>query len=457
LRRREGKEPVVYPSPELEAVLGKTLGVPLFQEQAMKIAIVAAGFTPAQADGLRRAMAAFRRHGHIERYQRMLIEGMVARGYQRDFAERCFRQIEGFGYYGFPESHAASFALLVYVSAWLKCHYPDVFCAAILNSQPMGFYANAQLVRDARDHGVEVRPPDVQHSFWDSTLEPLPRRRGPLKTAVRLGLREIKGLRQDEAERIAAGRPPPYRDLADLQRRCGLARATLLRLAEADALRGLGLDRRQGLWAVHALKERRLPLFEQAEGDPATGSNQPPVEGVEPWLELPAMPLGAQVIEDYASLRLSLKAHPLALLREHLPGGVTTARGLWSIPPGRRVTVAGLVLVRQRPGSAKGVIFTTLEDETGFANCIVWPAVFEAHRAIVMTARLLAVRGRLQREGKVIHVVAERMADWTGRLGVLRAGALDPAALDGALARADEVRREGHDLRDALPEGRNFR
>ncbi len=457
LRRREGKEPVVYPSPELEAVLGKTLGVPLFQEQAMKIAIVAAGFTPAQADGLRRAMAAFRRHGHIERYQRMLIEGMVARGYERDFAERCFRQIEGFGYYGFPESHAASFALLVYVSAWLKCHYPDVFCAAILNSQPMGFYANAQLVRDARDHGVEVRPPDVQHSSWDSTLEPLPRRRGPLKTAVRLGFREIKGFRQDEAERIAAGRPPPYRDLADLQRRCGLARTTLLRLAGADALRGLGLDRRQGLWAVHALKEPRLPLFDQAEGDPAAGSNQPPVEGVEPWLELPAMPLGAEVIEDYASLRLSLKAHPLALLREHLPEGVTTARGLWSIAPGRRVTVAGLVLVRQRPGSAKGVIFTTLEDETGFANCIVWPAVFEAHRAIVMTARLLAVRGRLQREGKVIHVVAERLVDWTGRLRLLRDGALDPAALDGALARADEVRREGRDLRDALPEGRNFR
>ena len=457
LRRREGREPVAYPSPELEAVLGKTLGVPLFQEQAMKIAIVAAGFTPAQADGLRRAMAAFRRHGHIERYQRMLIEGMVARGYARDFAERCFRQIEGFGYYGFPESHAASFALLVYVSAWLKCHYPDVFCAAILNSQPMGFYANAQLVRDARDHGVEVRPPDVQHSFWDSTLEPLPRRRGPLKMAVRLGFREIKGFRQDEAARIAAGRPPPYRDLADLQRRSGIARATLLRLAEADALRGLGLDRRQGLWAVHALKEPRLPLFDHAEGDFPAGSNQPPVEGVEPWLELPAMPLGAQVIEDYASLRLSLKAHPLALLREHLPAGVTTARGLWSIPPGRRVTVAGLVLVRQRPGSAKGVIFTTLEDETGFANCIVWPAVFEAHRVILMTARLLAVRGRLQREGKVIHVVAERLVDWTGRLGSLRDGALDPAALDGALARADEVRREGRDLRDALPEGRNFR
>ncbi|MCX7645554.1 MAG: error-prone DNA polymerase [Rhodobacteraceae bacterium] len=457
IRRRNGQEPVSFPSDELGRVLGKTLGVPLFQEQAMKIAIVAAGFTPAQADGLRRAMAAFRRHGHIERYQRMLIEGMVARGYERDFAERCFRQIEGFGYYGFPESHAASFALLVYVSAWLKCHYPDVFCAAIVNSQPMGFYANAQLVRDARDHGVELRPPDVQHSFWDSTLEPLPRRRGPLKTAVRLGLREIKGFRQDEAERIAAGRPPPYRDLADLQRRCGLARATLLRLAEADALRGLGLDRRQGLWAVHALKDRRLPLFDQAEGDPAAGSNQPPVEGVEPWLELPAMPLGAQVIEDYATLRLSLKAHPLALLREHLPAGVTTARGLWSIAPGRRVTVAGLVLVRQRPGSAKGVIFTTLEDETGFANCIVWPAVFESHRAIVMTARLLAVRGRLQREGKVVHVVAERLVDWTGRLRVLREGALDPAALDGALARADEVRREGRDLRDALPEGRNFR
>jgi error-prone DNA polymerase len=452
LRRRDGSEPVALPSPELAAVLGKTLGVPLFQEQAMRIAIVAAGFTPAEADGLRRAMAAFRRHGHIERYRQKLIEGMAARGYSRDFAERCFRQIEGFGYYGFPESHAASFALLVYVSAWLKCHYPDVFCAAILNSQPMGFYATAQLVRDALDHGVEVRPPDVSHSHWDSTLEPLTRRRGPLKAAVRLGLREIKGLLKDEAERLAAARERPCRDVADLKRRSGVSRPTLVTLAEADAFSSLGLDRRQALWAVQALKDPALPLFEQAAGA------GPPVEGAEPRLELPAMSLGEQVIEDYTTLRLSLKAHPLALLRAHLrPLHVVTAEDLSKIPPGRRVTVAGLVLVRQRPGSAKGVVFATLEDETGFANCILWPKVFERHRAILMTARLMAVRGPLQREGKVLHVMAERLVDWTEKLALLKQHALDPKALAGTMARADEVRRPPRELHRAMPEGRNFR
>jgi error-prone DNA polymerase len=458
LRRRDGTEPVAYPSAELEAVLGRTLGVPLFQEQAMRIAIVAAGFTPAEADGLRRAMAAFRRHGHIERYRRKLIDGMTARGYTRKFAERCFRQIEGFGYYGFPESHAASFALLVYVSAWLKCHYPDVFCAAILDSQPMGFYAPAQLVRDATDHGVEVRPPDVSHSHWDSVLEPLERRRGPLKTAVRLGLREIKGLAREAAERLVAARDRRWRDMADLKRRSGLSRQALVTLAEADAFRSLGLDRRQALWATHALKDPALPLLEHAEAAAGPGSDRPPVEGGEPWLELPAMGLGEQVMEDYTSLRLSLKAHPLALLREHLAKEqVVTARDLGSIAPGRRVTVAGLVLVRQRPGSAKGVVFATLEDETGFANCIVWPQVFERHRAILMTARLMAVRGPVQREGKVIHVMAERLVDWTAKLGLLRADALDPKALDGAMARADEPRRGSRELRAAMPEGRNFR
>jgi error-prone DNA polymerase len=458
LRRREGKEPVEFPSPELESVLGRTLGVPLFQEQAMKIAIVAAGFTPAQADGLRRAMAAFRRHGQIERYRRMLIEGMTAKGYDPDFAERCFRQIEGFGYYGFPESHAASFALLVYVSAWLKCHYPDVFCAAILNGQPMGFYAPAQLVGDAVDHGVEVRPPDVTHSFWDAVLEPLPRRRGPLKTAVRLGFREIKGFHAAEAQLIVDSRAAPFRDLIDVKRRSGITRASLIRLAEADAFRSLGIDRRQALWAAQAVKEKALPLFETAEAGRRIGSNEPPVEGDEPWLKLPEMSLGEHVVEDYTSLRLSLKAHPLALLRHHLASlRIVTARALWDIPAGGRVTVAGLVLVRQRPGSAKGVVFTTLEDETGFANCIVWPSAFERYRAVVMTARLLAVRGPLQREGKVMHVVAERLIDWTHKLSLLRHDAVDPSVVDGAMSHADEFKRQTRDIRDAMPDGRNFR
>jgi error-prone DNA polymerase len=333
-----------------------------------------------------------------------------------------------------------------------------VFCAAILNAQPMGFYAPAQLVRDAIDHGVEVREVDVNHSDWDSTLEPR-LRRGPLMTAVRLGFRQIKGLVPDEARRIVAARLGPYRTVEELKRRAGIRRATLVRLAEADAVRSLGLDRRQALWAVQALKDAPLPLFDHAMATAGPGSNLPPVEGSdEPWLELPVMPLGEHVIEDYASLRLSLKAHPLALLRDWLQRRrVTTARRLWDVPPGRRITVCGLVLVRQRPGSAKGVIFTTLEDETGFANLVVWPDIFERFRSTIMTARLLAATGQLQREGRVIHVIAERLVDLTRALRRLRDGAIDPRLLDGAMSRADEFRREPRDVRDALPEGRNFR
>ena len=458
LRRRDGQEPVVFPRPELAEVLGKTLGVPLFQEQAMKIAIVAAGFTPAEADGLRRSMAAFRRSGQIEQWHRKLVGGMVARGYEQSFAEACFKQIEGFGYYGFPESHSASFALLVYVSAWLKCHYPDVFCAAILNAQPMGFYAPAQLVRDAVDHGVEVRPVDVNYSHWDSTLEPR-QRRGPLMTAVRLGLRQVKGLPAPEAVRIVTARLKPYRTLEELKRRAGLRRATMVRLAEADAFRSLGLDRRQALWVVQAHKDPALPLFEHAMAATPAGSNLPPLEGSdEPWLELPAMGLGEHVLEDYATLRLSLKAHPLALLRDWLTRKrAITARDLWHADPGRRVTVCGLVLVRQRPGSAKGVIFATLEDETGFANLILWPNRFEQFRATVMTARLLAATGTLQREGRVIHVIAERLTDLTPSLRRLRDHAIDPRTFDGAMSRADEFRREPREPKDAMPDGRNFR
>jgi error-prone DNA polymerase len=458
LRRREGKERADFPSRELEEVLGKTMGVPLFQEQAMRIAIVAGGFTPTEADGLRRSMAAFKRLGSLERYHTMLVEGMAERGYSRDFAERCFKQIEGFGYYGFPESHAASFALLVYVSAWLKCHYPDIFCAAILNAQPMGFYAPAQLVRDAVDHGVEAREPDVNWSFWDNSLEPL-MRRGPLKTAVRLGFRQIKGLAESEGRKIEAGRLRPYRTIEELKRRTRIRRDTLIRLAEADAFRSMGMDRRQALWAVQAMKDPSLPLFDAAMDGLGFGSNQPAIEGSdEPWLELPEMPLGEHVIEDYAAIRMSLKAHPLALLRDWLATRrIVPARALWGITPGRKVTVCGLVLVRQRPGSAKGVIFSTLEDETGFANIVFWPALFERYRSIIMTARLLAVTGTLQREGRVIHVISERLVDLTTELQRLKSHDLDVRAFEGATSRADEFKRETRSIRDAMPDGRNFR
>ena len=333
-----------------------------------------------------------------------------------------------------------------------------MFCAAILNAQPMGFYAPAQLVRDAVDHGVEVREVDVNHSHWDNTLEPR-QRRGPLMTAVRLGFRQVKGLAEEEARCLLAARLKPYRTLDELRRRARVRRATLVTLAEADAFRSMGLDRRQALWAVQALKDRSLPLFDHALALAAPGSNLPPLEGGdEPWLELPEMGLGEQVLEDYASVRLSLKAHPLALLRDWLTRKrAITARQLWHTDPGRRVTVCGLVLVRQRPGSAKGVIFATLEDETGFANIVLWPNRFEQFRATVMTARLLAATGTLQREGRVIHVIAERLTDLTPALRRLRDHAIDPRTFDGAMSRADEFKREPRDLRDAMPEGRNFR
>lgn len=404
----------------------------------MQIAVVAAGFTPAEADGLRRAMATFKHKGRLDHYRQKLIEGMVARGYERGFAERCYRQIEGFGYYGFPESHSASFALLAYASAWLKCHHPDVFCAALLNSQPMGFYQPAQLVRDAADHGVEIRPVDVNHSFWDTTLEKLPHRSD--RSAVRLGFRQIKGINGKAAERITDARRTAYASPADLQRRAGLDPATMVRLAEADAFRSMALDRRRALWETHALRDGRLPLFATADEGP--GTNQPPVElPDEPWAELPAMGMGEQVIEDYRSLRLSLKAHPMGLLRPHLaPRRLVTARDLRSIPPGRRIAIAGLVIIRQRPGSAKGVVFLTLEDETGSANIILWPDMLERYRPLVMRARLIEARGRLQREGRVIHIVADTLTDLTPELRALR----------------DARESAGPHPGDVMPKGRNF-
>jgi error-prone DNA polymerase len=415
LRRRNGEEKVDYPSAALRAVLGKTLGVPLFQEQAMKIAIVAAGFTPSEADRLRRAMATFRQVGTIHTFRDKLIEGMAARGYERDFAERCFRQIEGFGTYGFPESHAASFALLVYVSAWLKCHHPAVFAAALLNSQPMGFYAPAQIIRDAREHGVEVRAVDVNDSDWDCTLEP--GAKGPDGLALRLGLRQIKGLSEVDARALVAARGNGYGDPRALWRRAGIGAGALEALARADAFRDMGLDRREALWAVKALPPGRsaapLPLFAAARAEEL---------GEEPAVALPAMSLGEHVVDDYAALRFSLKAHPLSFLRAGLEaeGIVETAR-LADLPNGKRLKVAGLVIVRQRPGTAKGVIFATLEDETGIANVIVWPDVFARYRPVVLGASLLCVEGPLQREGLVIHVIAQRLTDLSPRLAALKA------------------------------------
>ncbi len=421
LRRRQGKEEVEYPAPgpdfgpadELEQVLSRTYGVPLFQEQAMKIAIVAAGFTPGEADGLRRAMATFRNSGTVGVFQEKFINGMTGRGYTQDFAERCFKQIEGFADYGFPESHAASFALLVYASSWVKCHHPEVFACALLNSQPMGFYAPAQIVRDAREHGVLVLPADINHSDWNSTLEPAPD--NCWGWALRLGLRQIKGVRENTAEQMVSARLRPYSDVEDLHTRTRMIVVQIEKLAEADAFRSCGLDRRQALWQVRGLHDTPdLPLFSHAETADI---------GTEEEAVLPTMPLAEHVVNDYQTLRLSLKAHPLSFLRDGLSEqGVVRCRDLDNHKDGDRASVAGLVLVRQRPGSAKGVIFLTLEDESGVANIVVWRNVFEQHRAILMGGRLLIVQGQLQREDGVTHLVASKLIDASETLLLLSEG-----------------------------------
>jgi error-prone DNA polymerase len=503
LRRRRGQEAVTYPSKALEAVLSKTLGVPLFQEQAMKIAIVAAGFTPSEADKLRRAMATFKRVGTIGTFQRKMIDGMLANGYAREFAERCFQQIEGFGEYGFPESHAASFALLVYASAWLKCRYPDAFAAALLNAQPMGFYAPAQIVRDAREHGVEVRPPDINHSHWDSTLEPGPCAAERLHElhremqddvwtthAVRLGLREIKGLSEDDAKlvvewRIRSETSVAYDSVRDVWLRTGLSPHVLERLADADAFGSLGLTRREALWAAKALgrvgdRDDDLPLFAVAssftsprvrgEVDPPNGSGRRPARWQashsdggsgererprEPDVHLPPMPIGEEVINDYRFLHLSLRAHPAQFLRPDLDArGIRQNETLRRTTSGTRVRISGLVTCRQRPGSANGVVFMTIEDESAVANVIVWPKVFERLRPVILSARYVAVTGRVQEESGVIHVVAEQLEDLTHFLARL---AEHGANIDG-LARCDEVRRPIEDQREArLAGGRHSR
>jgi len=438
LRRRAGLEPVSFPSKELESVLGKTLGVPLFQEQAMRIAIVAAGFTPAEADRLRRAMATFRKVGIIHTFGMRLVEGMVARGYDRGFAERCFKQIEGFGEYGFPESHAASFALIVYVSAWLKKHYPEVFCAALLNAQPMGFYAPAQLVRDARAHGVRVLEVDVNRSDWDTILEEDdPNQEQRTRLPIRLGLRQITGFSEADAAKIMAAREAggAFASVEDLRRRARLTPATLERLAHADAFRSIGVDRRRALWDAKAQCADDAPLF-RAISD--FGPEEDP--------HLPFMALAEHVAHDYARLKMSLKAHPMAFFRDRFKAkGAVRSDALASAPNGRRLTIPGLVLVRQRPGSAKGVIFMTLEDEAGVANVIVWPKAFERYRPVVLQGRLISVFGKLQREGAVIHVIADHIEDHSHLLAQLSDGVADMAT--AGLARADEARSAREDPR----------
>lgn len=431
LRRRGGIEKVEYPSPdpehgppdELKRILVRTKGVPIFQEQAMQLAMVAAQFSPAEANKLRKAMATFRAKGQVSAHKETMVERMVARGYAPDFAARCFSQIEGFGEYGFPESHAASFAHLVYISSWIKCHYPDVFCAALLNSQPMGFYAPAQIVRDAREHDVEVRPPDVNYSDWDNTLEPV----APDRFTVRLGLRQVDGVKKDGIARLLDVRNTPFTSLSDLKNRARLDTGTLRKLASADSFCSLGLDRRAALWESAALKDAPdLPLF-RAHDD----------EGQDTCITLPTMPRCEQVVADYQTLRLSLKAHPLKFMRRSMAKqGLISTETLSRTVNGERVRMAGLVLVRQKPGSAKGVCFITMEDEHGVANLVIWPKLMEQYRAAVMGSRLIYVEGHVQRDGDIIHVVASHLEN--------RSAALDRLSgekVPTPIAPADEVLR----------------
>jgi len=395
LRRRRGLEPVVYPSEAVKRVLSRTLGVPIFQEQVMELAMVAAGFTPGEADRLRRSMAAWKRSGGLEPFEERLKSGMKRNGYAAEFADAIYRQILGFGEYGFPESHSASFALLVYVSSWIKCHYPAAFCAALLNSQPMGFYAPAQLVQDARRHGVEVRPPDVQASDWDCTLE---------GNALRLGLRRVSGLGEKEGRRIAAGKP--YGRVLDLK----LSKRDLRHLAAAGALQSLAGHRRLAHWAA-AGAARRAPL------------DAPALERL-PWLEPPRE--GEEIVADYASLGLTLGRHPLALLRKQLDAmRLLRAEELKSRPHGSPAQVAGLVTCRQRPDTASGVVFVTLEDETGCMNIVVWRNLVENQRQELLGARLMGVQGVVERDGDVVHLVARHLSDYSALLGPLAAHSRD--------------------------------
>ena len=439
LRRRSGEEKAELPGPlhnpdELKEVLGKTMGVPLFQEQAMKLAIVAGGFSPAQADGLRRAMATFRRTGEVSKYQTDLIEGMVGRGYERDFAERCFKQIEGFGEYGFPESHAQAFGWLAYVSSWLKCHYPAVFACALLNSQPMGFYAPAQLVRDAQQHGVEVRPIDVQASLWDSSLEG--------ERVLRLGLNRMDGFRKEWAQALMAAREEsPIRDMEDLARRAGLPARALHLLADADALRSIGQNRRQAGWEARRVPPAQLPLF---------AAQDLPELGKEADAALPAMPLSEEVAIDYATHRLSLKGHPMQFLRGHFAAcGAIDCASINAAKDGAKVKVAGVVLIRQRPGKGNAV-FITIEDESGIVNALLWARDMEKQRRAVMAARLMLIEGEVQRSKEdVVHLMVDRVTDASEALAWLNEGQ------SGGTPPRPSPRRHPRDVR-ILPRSRDF-
>ena len=456
LRRRSGIDPVEYPSPapphdpdELKTLLGQTYGVPLFQEQAMKLAIVAADFTPGEANHLRRAMATFRNVGTMHNFREKLVKGMTARGYTAEFAERCFRQIEGFGSYGFPESHALSFARLVYVSSWIKCHQPAVFACALLNSQPMGFYAPAQIVRDVREHQVEVRPIDINASGWDNSLER--DQRGRL--ALRLGYRQMDGFRAAWAAALVAARELQGRfaSIEALARRADLPPVALRLLADADAFGSLGLSRRQALWEVRRTPSSELPLFAAAKAREL---------GEEPDMQLPIMPASEEVVTDYQVLRLSLKDHPMTFLRPALRAeGVLSCEDTSNSKPGAAVRTAGIVLVRQRPGKGNA-IFVTIEDETGVTNVVIWARLFEIYRREVMASRLMQVEGILQRSPEgVVHLMANRIVDRSKLLATL-SGAQGEGAMTPQLARGDEVARPvpSRHPRDArvLPKSRDF-
>lgn len=450
LRRRQGLEEITYPSQELKDILQKTYGVPLFQEQAMSIAIVGAGFTAGEADQLRRAMATFKRTGTIGHFKEKFLNGMCSRGYELDFAERCFKQIEGFSDYGFPESHSASFALLAYVSSWLKCHYPDVFTCAILNSLPMGFYSSSSLVRDFRDHDGEVLPPDINFSTWDHLLSKTDNNKsqtqeGGGRYAVRLGFRQVKGLKQVEMETLVSLRGHGYDSVRDLYFRAGLSVAAIECLAGADAFRSLGLDRRDALWAAQGLGTptgkrgavEDLPLYAYAANQNSLALQR------EEEITLPSMHLGEHVVEDYHTMKLSLKAHPASFVRENLrTQGFICAGDLITHPADHKVCVAGLVLVRQRPGTASGVIFATLEDETGISNIIIWPKIFEANRRTVIGARFLGVKGILQREQSVMHIVARELIDLSDEFAAIGDMEEDPLKPAKVVA--------------TFPKGRNF-
>jgi error-prone DNA polymerase len=402
LRRRNGEEKVEYPSKELEEILGRTLGVPLFQEQAMEIAIVAGGFTPAEADELRRSMATFKAKGKVSAFEQKLINGMIKKGYTEEFSKRVFRQLEGFGGYGFPESHAASFALLVYVSSWLKCYYPDVFAAALLNSMPMGFYQPAQIISDAKKHGVVIKDIDINCSSWDNTLEG---KEGKY-CVLRLGFRQIKGLREEDMQILIAARDAGFTRIPQLLD-IGVSLTALERLADADVFRSIGLDRRKALWEIAALTDHPTGLFHGQKQDTSN----------EHTISLPEMELSQHVIEDYRTLSFSLKAHPISFVRSKLSTlNVLALNQLNDCKDGLRVRVSGLVLVRQRPGTASGICFVTIEDESGTANLVVFEKLFNTYRKEIVHSHLLMVEGKVQKEGEVIHVVVQRCYDLSGLL-----------------------------------------